>query len=168
MVIYIDPENYAGLAVQSAKYDIARAVGEINKYIGSKDEHSVMLLGPGRWGTTIPSLGVPVSFSEINNMSILGEIAFADSNSAPEISFGTHFFQDLIETDIFYLALTSKTQGTYLNRKILCLAPNMLKKIAPQYDKYCNIIKVLDVQGRDLRLVADIVSQKIMCYFKGK
>ena len=128
MIVYIDPESYSALASQSAKYDIARAVGAINKRVGEKSEKNVMLLGPGRWGTAMPSLGVPVSFSEINNMSILGEIAFANSNAAPEISFGTHFFQDLIETDIFYLALSPQSQETNLNRKILNSVPNILKK----------------------------------------
>ena len=82
---------------------------------------TVMLLGPGRWGTTTPSLGVPVSFAEINNVTILGEIEFATSNAIPELSFGTHFFQDLVETDIFYLALFPSRQGVYMNESFLML-----------------------------------------------
>ncbi|MCM8790254.1 MAG: PEP/pyruvate-binding domain-containing protein [Candidatus Omnitrophica bacterium] len=92
-IIYVDPKGYCGLASLSEKYDIARLVGVLNRQIGSRQTESVMLLGPGRWGTTTPSLGVPVSFAEINNMAILGEIAFASENISPEISFGTHFFK---------------------------------------------------------------------------
>ncbi len=73
--------------------------------IKSKEELPALLMGPGRWGTTTPSLGVPVKFAEINNIAVLAEVAFSAGNLMPELSFGTHFFQDLVETNIFYIAL---------------------------------------------------------------
>ena len=103
-VIFIDPIAYSRLPL-SDKYSIARLIGRLNKLIKNRDETPTMLLGPGRWGTTTPSLGVPVRFSEINNVTFLGEIAYTDGNLMPELSFGTHFFQDLVETNIFYLAI---------------------------------------------------------------
>ncbi len=162
-IVYIDPKAYSELIDQSAKYDIARAVGEINREIGHKKNSSVMLLGPGRWGTSTPSLGIPVSFAEINNMTVMGEIAFATSNAVPEISFGTHFFQDLVETGIFYLALFPDNKEVYLNKSFFNSKPNLLGKLAPQYKKYEYAIKVFD--ARNLKIAADIISQKIICYF---
>jgi len=50
-----------------------------------------ILLGPGRWGTTTPAMGVPVTFSEINNITAIGEIAYQDGSLIPDLSFGTHF-----------------------------------------------------------------------------
>lgn len=64
-----------------------------------------MLIGPGRWGVTTPSLGVPVIFSEICNMAVICEVASTDAGFMPELSYGSHFFQDLVETGIFYVAM---------------------------------------------------------------
>ncbi len=165
-IIYVDPQAYCALETQSDRYDVARAVGELNRMIGSRDRMAVMLLGPGRWGTTTPSLGVPVSFAEINHITILGEIAFVSENASPEISFGTHFFQDLVETGIFYVALFPDDAGTFMNQKFFDAAPKTLRKLAPEYKKYKHVIKVCDVKKEHLKIAADILSQKVVCYFE--
>jgi hypothetical protein len=165
-VIYVDPEAYCSLASQSERYDIARAVGELNRQIGGKDKKSVMLLGPGRWGTTTPSLGVTVSFAEINHITVLGEIAFISENASPEISFGTHFFQDLVETGIFYVAIFPDEPGVSMDKKFFKELPKTLKKLAPEYKKYEDVIRVFDVKKNGLKIAADILSQKVVCYFE--
>ncbi len=165
-IIYVDPRAYCGLDSQSDRYDIARVVGELNRKIESKEKMSVMLLGPGRWGTTTPSLGVPVSFAEINHISILGEIAFVSENAAPEISFGTHFFQDLVETGIFYVALFPDDAGVTIDQKFFDAIPKTLRKLAPEYKKYEDVVKVYDVKKNELKIAADILSQKVVCYFE--
>ena len=124
-----------------------------------------MLLGPGRWGTTTPSLGVPVSFAEINHITVLGEIAFVTENASPEISFGTHFFQDLVETGIFYVALFPDDPGVSMDQKFFETIPKTLKKLAPEYKKYEHVVKVFDVKKNELKIAADILSQKVICYF---
>jgi hypothetical protein len=124
-----------------------------------------MLLGPGRWGTTTPSLGVPVSFAEINHISVLVEIAFASASAVPELSFGTHFFQDLVETGIFYAALFPENKDTYINNPLLASTPNMLKDLSSQYKKYADIIRVFDIKGPRPKIAADIVSQRLVFYF---
>jgi len=161
-VILIDPAEYSKLEL-SAKYDIARVIGELNRQIKDKAQAPVMLLGPGRWGTTTPSMGVPVSFSEINNMAVLGEIAFATANCVPELSFGTHFFQDLIETRIFYLALFPDEKETFFNAGLIKSWPNSFVKAAPEYSKYQNVIKVYEAKDKGIRLMADILTQKMLC-----
>ncbi len=103
-IIFVDPLAYSELPI-SDKYSIARLIGKLNRLVKNRDVTPVMLLGPGRWGTTTPSLGVPVRFSEINNVSFLGEIAYTAGNLMPELSFGTHFFQDLVENRIFFVAI---------------------------------------------------------------
>jgi hypothetical protein len=165
-VIYVDPLAYTSLAVQSERYDVARAVGELNRLIESREKTAVMLLGPGRWGTTTPSLGVPVSFAEINNVSVLGEIAFATENVAPEISFGTHFFQDLVETGTFYLALMSEgEEGSSLNRGFFDSLPRTLRTFAPGFAKYDGVIKLFDPAPGELKIAADVLSQRMVCFF---
>ncbi|MFA5339411.1 MAG: PEP/pyruvate-binding domain-containing protein [Candidatus Omnitrophota bacterium] len=162
-LIFIDPQKYSALPL-SSKYDIARAVGELNKLITDREALPCFLMGPGRWGTTTPSLGVPVSFSEINNMAVLGELAFAGANCAPELSFGTHFFQDLVETSIFYVALFPESGQTLFNREMIDSCRNLLRKLAPSYGKYEDVIKVCEPANRQTRLVADIVSQDILMF----
>jgi len=164
-IIYVDPKGYNGLATQSERYDIARGIGDLNRLIEDKNKESVMLLGPGRWGTTTPSLGVAVSFAEINNMTVLGEIASSDGKSAPELSFGTHFFQDLVETGIFYLALFPGEDTVYINEAFFDAIPRVLTDLPSHYRKYDHIIKVFNAKGSGLKIAADIVSQRIVAYY---
>jgi hypothetical protein len=164
-IIYVDPQAYCAIESQSGKYDIARAIGDINRQISDKEKCAAMLLGPGRWGTSTPSLGVPVSFAEIDNVSVLGELAFSGNNVMPELSYGTHFFQDLVESGIFYLSLYPDEQGVYINHDILDAESKTLSEYFPQYKKYEHVIKIFDVKARGLTLAADIMTQRVMCYF---
>ncbi|HNV87303.1 MAG TPA: phosphoenolpyruvate synthase, partial [Candidatus Omnitrophota bacterium] len=165
-LIYVDPQGYCDLAAQSEKYAIARVIGELNRRFGDREKKTVMLLGPGRWGTSTPSLGVPVTFAEINNITVLGEIAFASGNVAPEISFGTHFFQDLVETGIFYVALFPDNPDNRYNRKFFGGLPKNLGKILPQYQSYAHVVKVFEAKENRPRIVADVLSQRMICYFQ--
>jgi len=164
-VIYVFPEKYNEL-VLTEKYDIARIIGKLNKEIKSQEETPTLLLGPGRWGTTTPSLGVPVTFSEINNVSVLGEIAFSGGNLMPELSFGTHFFQDLVETNIFYAALFPEKKEVLINEKWFSAHKNIFEKILPDSAKYKHVIGVYDVGDKGLRIMSDVLSQKVVCFFK--
>ena len=103
-IIYVDPEKYADLN-RSDRYGVARLIGNLNRTIADRNENPVFLLGPGRWGSSSPFLGVPVTFAEISRVSILGEIAYKQKGMEPDLSFGTHFFQDLVENDIYYVAV---------------------------------------------------------------
>jgi hypothetical protein len=163
--IFVDPLAYSELTI-SDKYNIARLIGKLNKLIKNRDETPTMLLGPGRWGTTTPSLGVPVRFSEINNVSFLGEIAYTDGNLMPELSFGTHFFQDLVETSIFYLAIFPENPEVIFHRNILDRFENVLETLVPESSKYQDVVKVYETGKQGLRIMADIVSQKLICFIK--
>ena len=103
LLVLIHPESYITLPERD-RFTVAREIGRINARV-SELGLSAMLMGPGRWGTTTPSLGVPVRFAEISAMSALGEIAFESAGLMPELSYGSHFFQDLVETGIFYTAI---------------------------------------------------------------
>jgi hypothetical protein len=164
-VIYVHPQKYEALEL-SQKYDVARLVGQLNKQLASKEELPTMLIGPGRWGTTTPSLGVPVSFSEINNVTILGELAYEGGNLMPELSFGTHFFQDLVEGDIFYVAIFPKQNNFIFNKNFFEKMPNQLEKILPEKAKYKNVVKVCNFPDNRLQIIADIVSQRLVCFLK--
>ncbi len=162
-IIYVDPKGYNQLAL-TGKYNVARLIGKLNRKIESSETSPTMLLGPGRWGSSTPSLGIPVSFSEINNMKILGEIAYIDANLIPELSYGTHFFQDLVETKIFYIALFPGDENVIFNEGYLRDLPNHLEKIVPDAHSYRDIVKVYDTEKDVIQIVADVVSQQVVCY----
>jgi len=87
-------------------------------------------------------------------------------NASPEISFGTHFFQDLVETGIFYVALFPDDGDAYFDQKFFDAVPKTLKKIVPQYKKYEHVVKVYDVKKDELRIAADILTQRVVCFFE--
>jgi len=162
-IIYVNPEKYSELRTTD-KYEVARIVGGLNRGIKSRKDLPTLLMGPGRWGTTTPSLGVPVKFAEINNVVTLVEVAFSAGNLMPELSFGTHFFQDLVETNIFYVALFPEKEGIVFNIDWLKHENNILPKLIPQSAGFKNVVGVYDIKDRDLRIISDVVSQKIICF----
>jgi len=163
--IVVDPDGYSMLTL-SEKYDVARLIGRINRRIHSQEELPTILAGPGRWGTTTPSLGVPVRFSEINNIAVLVELAHGAGLGSvmPELSFGTHFFQDLVETGVFYVAIFPDRDGSYFNRKILERKYNLLSLLVPESARYEGIVTVVDTEDDEMRLLADIVTQEVICF----
>ena len=165
-IIYIDPKGYAGLSI-SEKHEVARLTGKLNRQIGKREVMPTILLGPGRWGTTTPAMGVPVTFSEINNVTAIGEIAYQDGSLIPDLSFGTHFFQDMVEMDIFYMAIYPEKEGVFFNAAWMKKQPNILTDLMPDDARFAKVVHVYDMRARDLRLLSDIVTQKMICFFEG-
>jgi hypothetical protein len=163
-IIYVDPQAYVETPI-SQKYSIARLIGKLNRQIPDRELIPTLLLGPGRWGTTTPSLGVPVNFSEINKVTVLGEIAYEGGNLMPELSFGTHFFQDLVESDIFYIALFPQKQGVVFNKDKFLQMPNLLTDMPPEEQKFQDVVKVYEIDSARLQIMSDIISQKVLCFF---
>jgi len=163
-IVYVEPEAYIQLPL-SQKYDIARLIGKLNRQIADKEAQPTILFGPGRWGTTTPSLGIPVGFHEINQMSVLVEIAYEGGNLMPELSFGTHFFQDLVEADVFYVAIFPQRKGVLFNRDRLLEMPNRLTNLVPESDRYAHVVKVCEIDRQNLRIMSDVTSQELVCFF---
>jgi hypothetical protein len=162
-LVYVVPENYAGLN-QSDQYQVARLIGRINQQLGNLPGRAALLFGPGRWGTSTPSLGIPVSFAEINHFAVLGEVAFQTAGFIPELSYGTHFFHDLVEIDIFYLVIDPNDAVTRWRPELATGRPNCLADYLPNPAKWETVIKVLDLAklGMDLWLGADVQTQRVM------
>jgi len=162
-IIFVDPEEYTRLSLTD-KYEVARLVGRLNKRLGDRNEVPTLLMGPGRWGTSTPALGVPVTFSELNNITALAEIAFTGGNLMPELSFGTHFFQDLVEADIFYVAIFPESPGSRFNRAWFDNLPNALEGLMPASSRYKRVVKVCNLPDNGLTLMADVISQRLLCF----
>lgn len=164
-VIFVEPHAY-NLLSQSDKYEVARIIGRLNQGI-NKETMTVLLLGPGRWGSRIPSLGVPVAFAEFNQISILGEIGYHNTGFLPDVSFGTHFFQDMIESEIFYLALFPEKKETIYQLDLLQNFTANSYEMIPEKSNLRNVVKVYNtLPGKpELHLISDITKQEIICFF---
>lgn len=156
-VIYVDAQAYLALPEQG-KYDIARKIGVLNKAL--KDSN-VMLMGPGRWGTTTPSLGIPVIFAELAHMTVICERSSKNAGFMPELSYGSHFFQDLVESDIFYIAIFDGYKDVVFHPELILKRKNHLTDFLPDSGKYKDVIQVAKTPG--LEVYSDIVSQKLLC-----
>ena len=168
-IVYVVPSVYGHMRLRD-RYSVARTIG---KLMGLEDRHhprAVMLIGPGRWGTSMPSLGVPVSFSEISNVSVLGELVVMHDNLVPDVSLGTHFFNELVEAEILYFAMAPDRDGNTLNTAFFDRAPNRLAEILPNAGKWAEAIRVIDAAGfgpdHPLLLHADTLEQDVVCYLQ--
>lgn len=162
-IIYVLEENYKNLT-NSEKYELARALGSINREFNRDEENCIMIL-PGRIGTTTPSLGVPVSFSEINHMKGLVEMGFFESDFSPELSFGTHFFQDIVESGIFFIAADPKKATVHFNdfKKF----KEKESEAAMSFKEHIrNCIKIFDLTSRKVYLYGNIKSQTAGIFYK--
>lgn len=115
-IVYVDPAAYRSLQSPREYSEVARLIGHLNKAL---ENRTFILLGPGRWGSSDFMLGVPVSYADIFNTRALIELATDQGEYTSEPSYGTHFFQDLVETEIYPLAVYPDDKGDYLNREFL-------------------------------------------------
>ena len=142
-IVYVDAEGYQALATHQDLIDVGRAVGQLNQMLPHRQ---FVLIGPGRWGSRGDiKLGVRVTYSDINNTSLLMEVAARRGNYVPEVSFGTHFFQDLVEAGIRYLPLFPGEPQVVFNEAFLHRAPNALPELLPEYARLASALRVIDV-----------------------
>jgi predicted nucleotidyltransferase len=142
-IVYVDPERYGELPDLQDMKDVGRAVGKLNKILPKRQ---FVLIGPGRWGSRGDiKLGVGVTYSDINNTCALIEVARRKGNYVPELSFGTHFFQDLVEGDIRYLPLYPDDDGVLFNEPFFRRKENVLQEVLPEYAHLSDVVRVIDV-----------------------
>ncbi|HEX9049495.1 MAG TPA: PEP/pyruvate-binding domain-containing protein [Anaeromyxobacter sp.] len=165
-VILVDPDAYDRLG-QSDRYEVARVVGRLTR-LEPAGHRRIMLLGPGRWGTSTIALGVPTSFAEIQRVSAIVEIVKAGLKVVPDVSLGSHFFNDLVESNMLYLAVYPDRPGYRLQEELLRSERNRLAELLPADARMAGIVRVVDFplrgDGRSLWLNADCVRQEAVCY----
>ena len=193
-LIYVVPAAYGRLPI-SDRHSIARLLGRIThveegaenscrvgaqhprnsfSFVGaSTHPTTIMLLGPGRWGTTSPSLGVPINFSDISPVSILCEIVTMREGLVPDVSLGTHLFGEMVEMDMLYLALFPGKEGNFLNDGFFADAPSRLADLLPDdAAKWGDVVRVIDAADLDdgvaVKLNANTMAQRVVCYIERK
>jgi len=154
-IVYVDPTRYSEVESEEKLRAIGLAVGQLNKVLPKRQ---FILMGPGRWGSRGDiRLGVSVTYADISNTAMLIEIARKKGQYLPDLSFGTHFFQDLVESRIRYLPLYPDDPGIRFDEGFLLGAPNLLQEMLPKAGHLADVLRVIDVQaaseGRVLRVL---------------
>lgn len=166
-VVYVDPRTYGQMADNQTRKSLPRVIGQINHTMRERNER-LMMMGPGRWGSSNPDLGIGVGYADIDQVAVLIEIAHEEDGHVPEVSYGTHFFQDLVEAEIIYMPVYPSHPGVDFNETFFRESTNQLTECCPSLSAYTDIVKLIDVpadqSGRHLQLVADPESRRAVCY----
>jgi len=142
-IVYVDPERYDGLPGPAAMARVGQAIGRLNKLLPRR---KFILMGPGRWGSRGDlNLGVRVTYADISNTAVLMEIARRKGGHLPDLSFGTHFFQDLVEADIRYVPLYPGHGKGIFNKRFFRGADNILPELLPEYADLATTLMVIDI-----------------------
>ncbi len=164
-IIYVTPEGYFSLGTQAERTHIGHLVSHLNAKLAGK---VFITIGPGRWGTINPDLGVPINYGDIYNTRSLIEVAGEGISAAPEPSFGTHFFQDLVEANIYPLAIYLDDPDVQFNRSFFYDTPNRLAAYLPdaiECDETIRLIEVANFRpGSSLELVMDDDKAQALAY----
>ncbi len=155
-IVYVDSEAYYQLNTLADHSEAARCIGQLNT---SLEGHPFILVGPGRWGSSDSMQGVPVTYADIFNSRALVEVASNKSGFAAEPSYGTHFFQDLVEAQIYPLAVYPDESGDHLNLDFIDQSENQLQNIIPSPTTASRCIKVIHIPterpGYHLEIIMD-------------
>ena len=159
LIVYVDPVKYYEMPYKE-KDSVARLIGRINWHYRDLDKH-MMLIVPGRIGTTSPELGVPTAFSDISTFSIICETEESTAGYNPELSYGSHIFQDLVEAEILYTAV-------FRNEKTICFSPEKLRDSPDIVGRFesgealSGIVHVYDVSGRQCEVYNDVAGGHLL------
>jgi hypothetical protein len=168
-IVYVNPRAYDALQTYEGKMKIASVVNVLNRHLASK---SYALMGPGRWGSNDINLGVRVTYANINKAKLLMEISFAREGYTPEVSYGTHFFQDLVEADIIIVPLFPDDPNALFNEAFLLDSQNILRDIVPEFKDCECVVRVIHVpsvrNSQFLHVYMDVLNQKGIGFFGPK
>jgi hypothetical protein len=154
-VLFVDPEKYYALQTIDQRRGVARAVGKVNAAL---EDEAFISIGPGRWGSSNADLGVPIDYGDIYHAKALVELSGSGIGGPdPEPSLGTHFFQDLLEAQIYPLAITLDDPTSIFKHSFFYQTPNRLHEmieIEEPLSSCLRLIKVTDFRPKSfLRLV---------------
>jgi hypothetical protein len=165
VICYVDPHRYYEYPY-AQKSSISRVINNVNAYCRDNDKTAVLIV-PGRIGTSSPELGIPVVFADISHFSAILEESYSEVGYMPELSFGSHMFQDLVEAEIYYGALFENEKKIEFNRDMVFDYQNILKEIDSNLDEEIyDMVQVIDFNGGCAEFYHDMNRDETMCIFK--
>jgi Pyruvate phosphate dikinase, AMP/ATP-binding domain len=141
-IIYVDAEAYYQLDTLEKHFEVARIIGQLNTAL---EERAFILVGPGRWGSSDPMQGVPVTYADIFNSRALVEVASKQNGFSSEPSYGTHFFQDLVESQIYPLVVYPEEPGDQLNWDFIKQSKNQMSNFLAEQSQANRCIKLIHI-----------------------
>jgi len=164
-ICYVDPHKYYEYPY-AQKSSISRIISEVNAYCKNNDKTAILIV-PGRIGTSSPELGIPVVFADISHFSAILEESYSEVGYMPELSFGSHMFQDLVEAEIYYGALFENDKKIEFNRDMIYDYSNVLRDINPDLgDEIYDMVQVIDFDNNKAEFYHDMNMDETMCIFK--
>lgn len=154
LIVYVDPVRYYEMPYRD-KPAVARLIGKLNWQYRDQGKH-MMLIVPGRVGTTSPELGVPTSFSDISAFEIICEMEESRAGYNPELSYGSHIFQDLVEAQILYTAVFNDSKTIHFHPEKLEDLPDLTE------DSLSDIVHVFDVSGKGFKVYNDVADEHLL------
>jgi len=107
-LIYVVPESFDPLKTR----EIAEEIGELNARLLAEGRPYI-IIGPGRWGSSDPLLGIPVKWHHISGSRIIIEAVYGDFVVDP--SYGTHFFHNVTSLGIGYFTIHETGPEAFIN-----------------------------------------------------
>lgn len=167
ILVYVDPHKYYEYPF-TKKASLAKLISAINAYCRNHDKEA-MLIVPGRLGTSSPELGIPVVFADISKFSAILEESYSKVGYVPELSFGSHMFQDLVETDIYYGAIFENSNRLDFNKNLFKGYPNKLCDFIPEFDKELyDMVKIFEFNENKLEFYHDMQNDESICILDSK
>ncbi len=170
LLVFVDPVKYY-LLPYAEKPAVRDVIHRVNWRLRGKGVRMVLLV-PGRIGTSSPELGVPTVFSDISEFDVVVEIASSRAGYNPELSYGSHFFQDLVEAGIGYTAVFEDAHTvSYHPERLLRLKDVTTDYLPEGRDRNTGAVaavSVLDARGSGLCLYTDINSDVTLVVYSGE
>lgn len=168
-IVYVRGDAYSALATRDEMLLVGRLIGKLNKLLPKR---KFALVGPGRWGSRGDiKLGVSVTYSDISNAALLVEVAYKSGSYSPDLSFGTHFFQDLVESSIRYLPLYPDGRENIFEEDFILNSENKLSEILPSFKSMESIIHVMNIgearSGQFLKILMNAELEMAVGVFTG-
>ena len=142
-VLFVSPEDYFNLTSQAERSKLERAIGALNTALKGE---TFICVGPGRWGTSTPDLGIHINYGDIYNTRALIELTGQGIGPDLEPSFGTHFFQDLMESRIYPLAVYLDDDDIVFNSNFFYKTPNRLNDWLPADKSLRACLRIIAVE----------------------
>ena len=158
-IVYVDPVKYYNMPYKM-KNSVAKLVGKINWKYRDSGKH-MMLIVPGRIGTSSPELGVPTAFSDISTYEIICEVEESKAGYNPELSYGSHIFQDLVEAEILYTAVFHNEKTIHFSPEKLKNCSDIVSEFEPE-EMLTEIVHVYDLRDRKCEVYDDIAEEHLL------
>ncbi len=159
LIVYVDPVKYYNMPYKE-KDAVAKLIGKINWHFRDMNKH-MMLIVPGRVGTTSPELGVPTAFSDISAFEIICETEESKAGYNPELSYGSHIFQDLVEAQILYTAVFNNEKTLHFSPEKLETSKDIVEELGSEKE-LSDIVHVYDVSDRSCEVFNDIANEHLL------